>query len=332
VTGWEGILGHERVIDSLRRAVREDRPNHAYLFLGPQGLGKRTLAETLAQALVCDAGAEARPCGGCDPCGKVAAATHPDVWCEQPSGKSNTITTDQITELQRRLSYRRAEGRHRVVIIDEAGSMNTQAQNKLLKTLEEPPPETILVLCAVHPGQLLITVRSRCQKVGLGAVSSEILERWLVEEHGASPQDAARIAPASRGLPGTALALLDPDLSEERQTRLDQLGEALAGRREAIDLLVRSVDRDRGACAEVLGTLQELLRDAMLDVATASATPPIHPGHTPRGGLLSGLDGRQLADRVGRVEASRERLRRNVDPGGLLEDLLVHLSTEAPHR
>jgi len=330
MTGWTSILGHQRVIHSLQRAVTEDRPNHAYLFLGAPGVGKRTLADTLARALICeDESPAARPCGTCTACGKVLAGTHPDVWSEEPSGKSHTITSDQITELQRRLSYRRAEGRHRVVVLDEAGTLNTQAQNKLLKTLEEPPAGTILILCAVHPGQLLITVRSRCQKVPLGVVSPETIGPWLIEVHGASQQDASRAAAGSRGLPGLALALLDSDLSTERQVRLDGLAEALAGKREAIDLLVRSVDRDRPACEEVLGTLQELLRDAMLRSGGA-LTDPIHPGVNPQTGLLSALDPRQLADRIGRVEASREKLRRNVGPAGLLEDLLVYLSVEAP--
>jgi DNA polymerase-3 subunit delta' len=329
VSGWDAILGHERVVKSLRRAVREDRPNHAYLFLGPEGVGKRTLADTLARALVCDADEGVRPCGLCGPCGKVASGSHPDVWSEEPSGKSHTITSDQITEIQRRLSYRRAEGRHRVVILDEAGTMNTQAQNKLLKTLEEPPPSTVLILCALHPGQLLITVRSRCQKVALGAVPHAAVEAWLVDQHGAAREEAVQAAAAGRGLPGRALALMDSDLCAERESRLAQLGEAMAGKREAIDLLARSVDRDRAACEEVLGTLQELLRDAMLSVAGTGAAP-IHPGQAPHSGLLTALDARQLADRVGRIEVSRGRLRRNVDPAGLLEDLLVHLSVEAP--
>ena len=190
--GWESILGHERTVSSLRRAVREERPNHAYLLLGAAGSGKRQLAEVFAQALVCESEPGTRPCGECSGCRKVAAGTHPDVWCEEPGGKSDSITSDQITELQRRLSFRRAEGRARVVLIDRAGSMNPQAQNRLLKTLEEPPPETILVLCATQPGQLLITVRSRCQKVRLGAVPATQIEHWLVESQGAAPSAAVR--------------------------------------------------------------------------------------------------------------------------------------------
>ena len=330
MTGWDSLIGHKRAVQSLQRAVTEDRPNHAYLLLGAPGVGKRTVADMLARALVCAADdPSCRPCDQCGPCGKVLAGSHPDVWAEEPSGKFHTISTDQITELQRRLSYRRAEGRHRVVILDEANRTGTQAQNKLLKTLEEPPEGTILILCAVHPGQLLITVRSRCQKLALGIVSPQTIEPWLIEQHDATPQQAATAAAGSRGLPGLAVALLDSDRSAERQARLSGLSEALAGKREAIDLLVTSVDRDRAACGEVLNTLQELLRDAMLEGAQA-LTSPIHPGALPEQGLLSALGPRQLADRIARVEVSRERLRRNVGPAVLLEDLLVYLSVESP--
>lgn len=330
MTGWDSLIGHERVVQSLRRAVTEDRPNHAYLFLGAPGVGKRTVADTLARALVCAQDDPAcRPCGECAPCSKVLAGSHPDVWAEEPSGKSHMISSDQITELQRRLSYRRAEGRYRIVILDEANHTGTQAQNKLLKTLEEPPEGTVLILCAVHPGQLLITVRSRCQKLALGIVAPQTIEPWLVEQHGAAPHDAARAAAASRGIPGLAVALLDSERSAERQARVGGLSEALSGNREAIDLLVSSVDRDRPACEEVFTTLQQLLRDAMLDSAEA-LTDPIHPGALPDQGLLSSLGPRQLADRIARVEVCRERLRRNVGPAVLLEDLLVYLSVESP--
>ena len=330
MTGWDSLIGHQRVVQSLQRAVTEDRPNHAYLLLGAPGVGKRAVADTLARALVCAHDTPAcRPCGECGPCGKVSAGTHPDVWVEEPSGKSHSISTDQITELQRKLSYRRAEGRYRVVVLDEANRTGTQAQNKLLKTLEEPPEGTVLILCAVHPGQLLITVRSRCQKITLGIVAPDTIEPWLVDRHGAAPHEAARAANGSRGLPGLAVALLDSERSAERQARLTGLSEALTGKRDSIDLLVTSVDRDRAACEEVLTTLQELLRDAMLAGAGA-LTDPIHPGALPERGLLSSLSPRQLADRIARVEVSRERLRRNVGPAVLLEDLLVYLSVESP--
>ncbi len=362
---WTDIAGHERTLGMLRRAVREGRPHHAYLLLGPAGIGKLTIAALLARALACEAYGDAAPCGECSGCRKVAAGTHPDVWTESPGGKSHTITVDQVAEIQRRLSYRKAESEWRVVLIDGAGTMNDQAQNKLLKTLEEPPPGTVLVLCALHPSQLLVTVRSRCSKLALTPVPAEPLARWLLDHWpapdaaaaadadtaGAAPDTGPDASPdtgdldplgppdpelaraaavASRGLPGLALTLLHPATLAARRDRVDGLCRALAGDRPAIDAVVKEIGYDREAGGEILGLLQELLRDAMAQAAAADV-PPMHPGAAVREGRMAPLSVEHLADTVSRVEDAREKLSRNVHPGLLVEDVLLHVATRPPY-
>ncbi len=328
MSSWKGIVGHARGVAAVRRAITEQRPHHAWLLLGPAGVGKMTLASVLSRGLLCTAAAD-RPCGECVGCRKVAAGTHPDVWTEVPGGKSNTITVDQVSEIQRRLGYRRSEGEFRVVLIDGAGTMNDQAQNKLLKTLEEPPPFTVLVLCALHPGQLLVTVRSRCSKLALGAADPDDVSRWLVATHGADPSLAADAAVAAHGLPGLALSLLDPEILERRREATTALVAAIGGDRAAIDAVTGEVGWDREAGAATLSLLQELLRDAMVAQAGADI-PRLHPSSEPLTGRLVPLSPEHLADLVDRVEVAREKLSRNVNPGGLIEDLLVHLSVGAP--
>ncbi|HCP45815.1 MAG TPA: hypothetical protein DIU15_07225, partial [Deltaproteobacteria bacterium] len=290
----------------------------------PAGLGKWALARVLAASLVCEQSA-GRGCGACDPCRQVSMGTHVDVWEEAPQGSSHKIGVDQVHELQRRLGFRRAGERFRVVLIDEAGSMNVHAQNKLLKTLEEPPEGTVLVLCAVHPGQLLQTVRSRCQKINLGSVEPPELATWLVERHQADPEHARRAAVASRGVPGRALDLLADETVAQRQQRMEGLWAALDGDAEALGSLVSAVDRDRRGCAEVLTTLQELLRDAMVR-RTGAAVAGIHAADGSE--VLQRLDARQLAGWIERVEDVRERLHRNVHPGALMDDLLFRMHQE----
>ena len=327
MSAWDRVVGHERMVSSLRRAVRERRPHHALLLLGPAGVGKMTLARLLAAGLVCEAEGE-RPCEECTPCRRVAAGTHTDVWTEEPSGRSHTITVDQVAEIQRRLSYRRAEGAFRVVLVDDAGTMNEQSQNKLLKTLEEPPPGTVIVLCALHPGQLLVTVRSRCQKLPLGPVDPGLLTRWLRERHGADEQTARVATAAAHGLPGLACTLMDPETLKVRAERLEDLCAAMGGDRGAIDRLADQVGHDREGCGEQLTLLQELARDAMVEAA-GQPVPPRHADAHPRSGHLADLDARHLAGLVDRTETTRERLSRNVHPGWLLEDLLLHLATRS---
>jgi DNA polymerase-3 subunit delta' len=330
VISWNDITGHERVVGALRRALRDGRPHHAYLLLGPAGVGKMTIATLLSRALACTGGVEEPPCGECPSCIKTAAGTHPDVWTEVPGGKSNTITVDQISEIQRRLTYRRAEAAHRVILIDDAGTMNDQAQNKLLKTLEEPPAGTILVLCALHPSQMLVTVRSRCQKLTLGPVPRDQVIDWLVEHHGADRELARQAAHASRGLPGAAFALLDPEFLAVRRERVDAMCTALAGDRTAIDAVVKEVGWDRQLGADALSLLQELLRDAMTAAATADV-PPLHLDADPRAGRMAPLSIEHLAGTIDRVEVAREKLSRNVYAGGLVEELLLHIATRTPY-
>jgi DNA polymerase III subunit delta' len=328
VSAWDSIIGHQRVTASLRRAVQERCPHHALLLLGPAGVGKMTLARLLAMGLVCDSEGD-RPCQECASCRKVASGAHTDVWTEEPTGKSKTITVDQVASIQRRLSFRRGGGDFRVVLVDDAGSMNEQSQNKLLKTLEEPPEGTVIVLCALHPGQLLVTVRSRCQKLPLGPVDPGLLSDWLRAQHGVDEQTARTAAAASHGLPGLACTLMDPETLAVRAERLEDLCAAMGGDRSAIDRITEQVGHDRELCTEVLMLLQELLRDAMVE-ASGQPVPARHGDARPLNGNLADRDARHLAGLVERAEATRERLSRNVHPGWLMEDLLLHLATRSP--
>lgn len=318
---WRDIVGHSRVVAALRRAVVAARPHHAYLLLGPAGLGKMTLARALAAALLCEAQDDGA-CGACPGCSKVKQDMHTALHEIVPGGRSNTIQVDQIQELQRKLSYRRLQGRWRVVLVDDAGSMNETAQNKLLKTLEEPPDGTVLVLCALHPAQLLQTVRSRCQKLGLGPVDDDELSRWLVDTHGAHAGAARSAAAGSQGIPGRALELLDQETSDNRQARLTELIAALRGDPEAIAEQIRAVDRDKSGCSAALVLMQELLRDAMV-LASGSDARRIHPDVDARVGRLQGLAAADYAAWIERIEHVQEMLDRNVHPGALLEDVLL---------
>lgn len=326
MSGWDAIVGHARVVSTLRRAASGGEPHGAWLLLGPRGVGKMTVARTFAQTLLCEG--RDKPCGACPPCAREAVSTHADLIRVEPTGKSRTIGVDQVAEVQRMLGFRRFEGGHRVVIFDDAGTLNEQAQNKLLKTLEEPPPGTVIVLCALHPSQLLITVRSRCQKLVLSPIDRPELADWLVATHGAEPDDAAVASAGGGGLPGRAVELLDPERAQVLKSRQANVLAAMSGDREATAALIESIDRDREGCSELLALLQEILRDAM--VATAEArVPRLHPAAAPEQGKLGALPPRVLAELLGSVEDTRARLSRNVHPGGLLDELLHRIRTVA---
>jgi DNA polymerase-3 subunit delta' len=213
------VIGQERALASLRSSLRRGALHHAYLFGGPEGAGKGLAARLLAQAANCEApaaggGARDDACGVCGPCRKIAKGLHPDVlvlseeramakagtW-EPRSGKtpSKDIVVDQIRDVvDRRLALRRFEGRRRFVILDPADAMNPQAQNALLKTLEEPPPETTLVLVASSPDGLLPTIRSRCLRIGFAPLPPGAIAAAL-EGEGTSAEVARLAAELSSG-------------------------------------------------------------------------------------------------------------------------------------
>ena len=235
------MIGQPRAETMLARAVAHGRVSHAYLFLGPTGVGKTTAAYLFAQAMNCERPVEAipdatrlLPCGECGSCRRIAAGTHPDVAEVQPGSKSKqNITIEQAREIRQNTVLRPKLGRRRVYIIPQAEKFSDQAESALLKTLEEPSDSVCLILCAPNPAQLLPTVRSRCQTVRFGmAPTVEIAA--AVEQLGTPPEIAAALAAASGGRPGLAIAWARrPAILEQRTDVLEVFRQALALQAEA---------------------------------------------------------------------------------------------------
>lgn len=322
---WDRIVGHERVRASLSRAVDHDRPHHAYLLLGPRSVGKFTVARCLAAALACER--TPRPCGLCGSCVRAAAGTHPDIFIEAPPSPGAVLPVEQITEMQRRLSFRVSGERFRSVIFEDATALTPVAQNKLLKTLEEPPPRTVIVLLALHPGQILQTVRSRCLKLVFGELPHASTAGWLVERHGAEPDAAMEAALRSGGLPGLALAHWKDGADELRVERATKMAAALAGERDAVAAVVEALERDKEAAIASLRLAQELLRDGAL--ASLGVEDGLQHPVGPLGGRLAGWDAAALATLVDAADRALGAVRRQVAPAAVVEDFLLHLDRGA---
>ncbi|MBJ94196.1 MAG: DNA polymerase III subunit delta' [Rickettsiales bacterium] len=323
MSAWQRLIGHQRITQALKRAAENNSPHHAYLMLGPTGIGKDSVAQVFARALLCGSSGE-RPCDNCSCCRNTLAGSHLDLLSLAPEPPSRNISVGQVRELQRQLAYRQAGVRFRVVMINPAGALGVDAQNKLLKTLEEPPAQTVLILCALHPGQLLPTVRSRCQKLNFGPVASEEIEAWLVAQHDTAQPAAERAANAARGLPGRALELSDPELDEARSQRLGKLVACIEGDSEAIEQLLALVRGNREESELSLELLEELIRDAAVR-ASGATTRPYHSEVQISHGPLTLLGLPRLSELVDDIEVARGRLRRSVDSSALVEDFLLRL-------
>jgi len=226
---WQ-IVGQDRAVSLLQRSLEREALSHAYLLVGPQHVGKMTLALDLAKALNCEASEP--PCGVCDSCQKIASAKHADVQIIGLSGNGNSveakpqaeISIDQIRQLQHSASLPPFEGRCKVFIIDGAELLSNEAANCLLKTLEEPVGRVIFILLTTSERLLPATVISRCQRLELPPLAATEVEAALNSRWGIEPQKAILLARLSHGCLGWALsAALDGDLLQQRAERMDKL-------------------------------------------------------------------------------------------------------------
>ena len=265
-TVWNDLIGHEWAVELLRGAVTNDRVGHAYLFTGPEQIGKTALARTFAQALNCEApDPEARPCGRCRACTLIAADRHPDVRVLHPevSGRGQlSLKIEQIRELQRNLNLAAYEARRKAAIVTNFQAASQGAANAFLKTLEEPPGDVVLLLTAVEADALLPTITSRCRVVALRPLPAERIAGALEQRWHLPPEEARLLSHLADGRLGWAVdALADPDVVQDRAQKVDSLREALGGGRVERFALAEKLAKDPEALTSILQTWLTWWRD-----------------------------------------------------------------------
>ena len=273
---FSSIIGHDRPAGILKRAIKNDAVAHAYLFSGEQGIGKRLTARTFAAALNCQAAGPEGGCGVCSSCRKAASDTHPDIHLLSPDGAE--IKIDQVRAAQSELSLKPFEGQKKVLIVDSAEAMNDAAQNAFLKTLEEPPGDSLIILISSMPQSFLPTIRSRCQELKFQPLPRPILAEVLREKRGLDEGDAWFAAALSRGSLGRAL---DMDVQKEKTDREQfmSLWDGLAGmRNDEILTLADGVAKDREGFDRILDIGIEWLRDRLVYQETGDDRLLVFPG------------------------------------------------------
>jgi len=220
---WSNIVGHDHLVALFRHVEEKNRLGHAYLFVGPEGVGKKLFARELAKALLCEApptGQTLTACDRCDACLLVKAGTHPDYFEVGRLEDKNELDKDQMQELCANFGLKPARGHGKVAVLDDADDLNDASANCFLKTLEEPPPRSIFILVGGSMDRQLPTILSRCQVVRFGPLKSPQVAEALRR---AGVTDATQLVRLSGGSPGQALALAEPELWDFRTTLLQGL-------------------------------------------------------------------------------------------------------------
>jgi DNA polymerase III subunit delta' len=319
VTRFSEIVGHERNIAVLQRILGSTKLAHAYLFAGIEGCGKKKTALALITAAFCG-GSEG--CGSCPSCRKMAAISHPDLHLVEPDGAF--IKIDQVRDLQKELAYRPYEAPRKACIIDGADRLNPAAGNALLKTLEEPPGNALLILLATSIDNVLPTIRSRCQGLLFQGLPEQAIGDYLV--HQGVPSATAQVSAAlADGSLAKALNLSSADFMAERTTLLTAVSGVTLAKISDLFAVAEKFDKDREAAINSLDLLLSFWRD-MLHLRSG-ADGIINQD------LLPHLE-REAADRseqaimaqIGMITDTRRALQRNANVRLAMDVLLMNLA------
>ena len=333
---WHSIRGHDRVVEELRRSLQQGRFPHALLFVGPEGIGKRSFARKLAQALLCETrpAIQLDPCAACPGCLQVEAGTHPDLLEVGRPEDKHELPIRVIRDLCDQFGLKPARGVRKVAVVDDADDLNDEAANAFLKTLEEPPPGAVLILIGTSADVQLPTIVSRCQVVRFDPLPEADVAAVL-REQGMVPDaaEAARLAALAGGTVTRALGLADPDLDAFRRTMIDDLagdhGFDPPGLAHRLGDYVKQAGKEtvdqRRRASLLVGELARFFRGVLWQ--TAGLAPPCPDAHdchaaTALAGRLEPEDAFILADRCLQADYHiQRRLALNLILESLLHDL-----------
>jgi DNA polymerase-3 subunit delta' len=332
---FRDIVGHRRLVELVARSIRRGTLPPSLLLAGPEGVGKRKLAIAAAQALNCQnprtSETDVDACGVCPSCSKIARGIHPDVIVIEP-GETGTIKIDAVRDVIDRAGYRPFEGRRRVVIIDQADGLVAQAQNALLKTLEEPPSASAFLLVTSRPDALLPTVLSRCPRLRFRPLDADAVAQVLIKQ-GRPEAEARATAAAADGSIAHALAATGDGLVDARGAaiRVLELAKATDDGRRRLDLAQALLPKtsggsaaDREHVAVKLRAMASLLRDA--EVLSTSATAPLaNPDVRPAIENLSAFRGERAIRAFTAVDQALVALERNAGIKTVADWLVLQL-------
>lgn len=321
---FANVIGQAAVKEHLKKSLQTAKVSHAYIFYGEKGSGKKTLADVFARALQCEAGLD-EPCNQCISCKQALNRNQPDIIYVQHE-KPNIISVDEIRrQVNNSIAIKPYSSARKVYIIDEAEKMNVQAQNALLKTLEEPPAYAVIILLTTNLEAMLQTIRSRCVTLTMKPVSDVEIQRYLMREEQVPDYKAGICAAFARGNVGRARELIVSTEFDELKDETLKLLEQLSDKTLSDLAAVAKAKADKSSNTEAfLELLQMWYRDVLLYKAAGSAKHLIFSeevSYIKKMAVRSTYEG--LNRMLNAIEEARTRLAGNVNAELTLEWLLL---------
>jgi DNA polymerase III subunit delta' len=315
------LIGHVKQLESLRAALQNQRLHHAYLFVGPEGVGKRTFAMSLAKAVHCSE-ATGDYCDRCTNCASISDGNHPDVRFVRPPNGKKEISIHQVRELERELRYRSFSGKRKIAIVDPAALMNPSAQNALLKTLEEPPENSLIILITPNAGGLLPTLRSRCLRLSFAPLQRAQVAGFLRAQN-VKADDAESLAAMSMGSIGRAANLDQAGLIEKRRIWTGILNALRPGDYQGAMTAAEALAVNREEALEFLNWAGSWYRDLLIHGVVSKADELVNPDMLPQIQQSSATYGsRRALSALERITEATAGVYRNLNRRMVLEKFL----------
>ena len=322
--GFSQIVGHHKQLEIVRQALNHGRLHHAYLFVGMEGVGKKTMALGLAKAIHCSAAA-CDFCGMCADCARIQDGNHTDVRIIEPLAGKKEISIQQIRELEKELNFRSFSGKKKIAILDQATLMNLSAQNALLKTLEEPPRDSLLILIAANGGALLPTLRSRCLRISFGPLTRDLISGFLVSRKGLAAATAEFLAGMSLGSLGAVVSIDTQELLERRREWVQLISGLRAGDYRAATDAADALAGSKEDSLRFLEWIESWFRDLLVYSVTRNQQAVVNVDMLPHIQQQSATaDFERLFSRIAEAKAAIGGIQRNLNRRMMIEDLLLN--------
>ena len=322
---WQAAHWH-----NLQAAIGRDRIPHALLLVGGRGMGVARFADALAAAILCRQPSADGACGQCQSCILFDAGNHPDLFRVEPEEEGKAIKVDAVRDLIASIQLRSQYGRYKIAVINPAEAMNRSAANSLLKTLEEPPSSSLLLLVSRQPSLLPITIRSRCQRLDFVPRLDDENARWLAQRLGMAADKASDLLLLARGQPLDAVELAEGDTLEKQQALLQDIDLLCSRSADPVSMARKWLDYGPvEVLVWLLGFVQAMVNLKLYGNAVTKGHSAINDGLH---GIADQLDLRQLVDCYDLILKNYRAASGpfNLNQQGMLEEIIVYWQSLNP--